>query len=160
MPSPKRPISRLLLAWFAFVAGAVGYALIVGRRAVPASDPGDDELDLAVAFNELRFASTSGAFRGGRVTTTFGGGVLDLSGATMDGGHGGHGGVATLRLEAMFGGGQLIVPDGWRVESRVLGLFGGIGDGRHMGPLSDDAPALTLTGLALFGGWGVTGPLG
>jgi hypothetical protein len=154
MPSPKRLLPRLLLAWFVFVTGAVAYALAVGRRTVPTPHPGEDELDLAVAFTELSFASTSGTFRGGRVTTTFGGGVLDLSGATMDGGH------ATLRLETVFGGGQLIVPDGWRVETKLLCLFGGVGDGRPERERPDDAPVLTLTGLALFGGWGVTGPNG
>ena len=154
MPSPKRLLSRLLFAWFAFVLGAVGYALLVGRRTVPTPHPEDDEIDIAVAFGELAFASTSAAFRGGRVSTSFGGGVLDLSAATMADGQ------ATLRLEAIFGGGQLIVPDDWRVELRTRSVFGGVGEGRPSRERSDDAPLLTITGLALFGGWGVTGPNG
>jgi hypothetical protein len=84
------------------------------------------------------------------VAASFAGGVIDLSGATLDGGH------ATIRLEAMFGGGQLIVPAGWRVKLRVLTIFGGVADARGAGELPDDAPELTLTGLALFGGWAVT----
>jgi hypothetical protein len=150
MPSPRRWLSRLLFAWFVFVAGAAAYALVQGRRFVPAPNPEDDELDIVTSFSELAFASTAPAFRGGRVTTSFAGGVVDLSGATLADGH------ATLRLQALFGGGQLIVPAGWRVELRMLAIFGGVGDARGAGEPDDDAPVLTLTGLALFGGWGVT----
>lgn len=87
------------------------------------------------------------------MTTTFGGGTLDLSGATLADR------CATLRLKALFGGGQLIVPDDWRVESRLAPVLEGVGDGRTARVRPDDAPVLTLTGLALFGGWGVTGPV-
>ncbi len=143
-----RIIGMILLGWFAFMAAAMAFAAIKGRRAT-APDPGADEVDLVATYSELDFRSTSGAFRGGSVTTWFGGGVLDLRGATLDPAG------ATLRVNAMFGGGNLVVPEGWNVETRLKGL-GGAGDGRSKVDRPDDAPTLRIEGVALFGGWAIT----
>jgi len=143
-----RVISMILLGWFAFVAAAMAFAAIKGRRAV-AQDPGADDVDLVATFSELDFRSTSSAFRGGSVTTWFGGGVLDLRGATLDPAG------ATLRVNALFGGGNLVVPEGWNVETRITGL-GGVGDGRPKIGRPADAPTLRFEGVAMFGGWGIT----
>ena len=110
-----RVISMILLGWFAFMAGAMVFAAVKGRRAV-AQDPAADEVDLVATFGELDFRSTSGAFRGGSVTTWFGGGTLDLRDATLDPAG------ATLRVNALFGGGNLVVPEGWNVKTRVTGV--------------------------------------
>lgn len=143
-----RVISAILLGWFAFMAAAMAFAAIKGRRAVE-QDPAADEVDLVATFGELDFHSTSGAFRGGTVATWFGGGVLDLRGATLDPAG------ATLRINALFGGGNLVVPVDWTVETRITGL-GGVGDGRPNVDRPADAPALRLEGVAMFGGWGIT----
>jgi hypothetical protein len=144
-----RIISMILLGWFAFMAGAMVFAAVKGRRAV-AQDPAADEVDLVATFSELDFRSTSGAFRGGSVTTWFGGGTLDLRDATLDPAG------ATLRVNALFGGGNLVVPEGWNVETRITPMFGGVGDGRARADRPADAPTLRLEGRAVFGGWGIT----
>ncbi len=143
-----RVISVVLLGWFAFMIGAAVFAAS-RRRDLPAPDPGADEVELNATFGPLEFHSESGAFRGGSVTTWFGGGELDLSGATLapEG--------ATLRMNALFGGGNLIVPESWNVETRLVGI-GGAGDGRPPADRPDDAPTLRVEGTALFGGWGIT----
>ncbi|MHB8890500.1 MAG: hypothetical protein ACYC65_00455 [Candidatus Limnocylindrales bacterium] len=143
-----RVISMILLGWFAFVAAAMACAAIKGRRAV-AQDPAADDVDLVATFGELDFRSTSGAFQGGTVTTWFGGGTLDLRGATLDPAG------ATLRVNALFGGGNLVVPERWNVETKITGL-GGVGDGRPKVDRPADAPTLRLEGVAMFGGWGIT----
>lgn len=143
-----RVISMILLGWFVFVAGAMAYAAIRGRRTA-AQDPAADDLDLVATFSGLDFRSTSGAFRGGSVTTMFGGGVLDLRGATLDPAG------ATLRVNALFGGGNLVVPEGWNVEARLKGI-GGAGDGRAKMDRPADAPRLRLEGTVVFGGWGIS----
>jgi hypothetical protein len=97
----------------------------------------------------MEFHSTADSFRGGTVTTWFGGGTLDLRHATLDPAG------ATIRTSTLFGGGNLIVPDDWRVETALMGI-GGAGDGRPSGNPPAGAPTLRLEGLALFGGWGVT----
>jgi len=143
-----RASSILLLGWFAFVMGAVVYARLMGRTAVPQA-PDADEVDLVATFAPLEHRSTATAFRGGRVTTWFGGGVVDLRGATLDPAG------ATLHANALFGGGNLVVPDDWRVETHLVGV-GGAGDSRPDGNPAPGAPTLRLEGVALFGGWGIT----
>lgn len=143
-----RAISFLLLGWFVFIVGAVIYAATRRREALP-QDPASDEVDLVATFGPLEFHSESGAFKGGTVTTWFGGGTLDLRDATLDPAG------ATLQTSALFGGGNLIVPETWNVETKIVGI-GGAGDGRPNVERPADAPVLRLEGTAIFGGWGIT----
>jgi hypothetical protein len=144
-----RAASLLLFGWFVFVIGAVAYAKIMGRAPVT-PEPDADEIDLVVTFGPMEFASTAASFRGGSVTTWFGGGTLDLRGARLDPAG------ATLRTNTLFGGGNLVVPDDWRVETKILPIFGGVGDGRPDGNPPEGGPTLRLEGVAIFGGWSVT----
>jgi hypothetical protein len=148
-------LGKLLRGVLVFIAGSfvfVGAAAILAatrrRDAVP-QDPAADEVDLVANFGPLEFHGESGAFRGGRVTTWFGGGVLDLSDVTLDPAG------ATLHLSTLFGGGNLVVPETWDVESKVIGL-GGVGEGRPRVDRPAGAPRLRLEGMAIFGGWGIT----
>jgi hypothetical protein len=144
-----RALSILLLGFVAFVLGAVGYAMVRGRDSTT-PEPDADEIDLVTTFGELKYASKAPSFRGGRVTTWFGGGVLDLRGARIDPAG------ATLRTQTAFGGGNLVVPADWRVEMKVVPIFGGVGDARPDGNPPEGGPTLRLEGVAMFGGWGVT----
>ena len=112
-------------------------------------EPDADEIDLVATFGPLDFRSKAASFRGGTVTTRFGGGTLDLRGARLDPEG------ATLQDDALFGGGNLIVPDDWRVETHVVGI-GGAGDSRPDGNPAEGAPTVRLEGTAIFGGWGIT----
>jgi predicted membrane protein len=146
-----KAISRLLLvafaAWFSFLIVALIVAATKRRDAVP-QDPAADEVDLVATFAPLAFRSESQAFRGGTVTTWFGGGTVDLRDAVLDPAG------ATIHANALFGGGSLIVPETWNVETKLVGI-GGAGDARPRIDRSADAPTLRLEGTALFGGWGV-----
>ncbi len=144
-----RVLSVILLGWFVFVLGAVAYAAIRGRQSTT-PEPDEDEIDLVTTFGELKYVSTAQSFRGGRATTWFAGGTLDLRGARPDPAG------ATLRTQTAFGGGSLLVPDDWRVESRILPVFGGVSDARLDGNPPEGGPTLRLEGIALFGGWVVT----
>jgi len=143
-----RALSMLLLGWFLFMIGAAIYAASK-RREAPEPDPKADEVDLVANFGPLEFHSESGAFRGGNVTTWFGGGQVDLRDATLDPAG------ATLHMNALFGGGNLIVPETWNVETSLVGI-GGAGDGRPKSERPADAPTLRVDGTAIFGGWGIT----
>jgi hypothetical protein len=141
--------SFLLFGWFVFVLGAVAYAKLLGRESThPVPDA--DELDLVTTFGQVGYESQAASFRGGEVTTWFAGGALDLRGARIDPAG------ATLRTQTVFGGLNLVVPADWRVETSVLPIFGGVGDGRPGGNPPAGAPTLRLEGIALFGGWGIT----
>ena len=78
-----RLLAALVIGWFVFLFAAMGLAFLKKRDA-PVPEPEADEVDLVAAFAPLDFRSTSSAFRGGRVDTWFGGGVLDLRDATLD----------------------------------------------------------------------------
>lgn len=148
MKAILRAFSLLLLGWFAFVMGAAIYAA-VRRRETVHQDPKADEVDLVASFGPLEFRSESGHFKGGSVTTWFAGGSVDLRDATLDPEG------ATIHLNALFGGGNLVVPETWNVETKVVGI-GGIGDARAKVERPTDAPTLRLEGTAIFGGWGIT----
>jgi hypothetical protein len=141
-------IGIALVAWFTFVFGAAVYAAVKRSGASP-QDPAADEVDLIANFAPLEFHSESGAFRGGSVTTMFGGGELDLRDATLDPAG------ATLHVSTLFGGGSLIVPEGWNVETKMMGL-GGVGDMRPKVDRGPDAPTLRIEGTTWFGGWGIS----
>jgi predicted membrane protein len=144
-----RAASLLLLAWFAFIMGAVVYARVMGRQSTT-PPPDADEIDLVTTFGELSYANEARSFRGGAVTTWFGGGTLDLRKTQLDPAG------ATLRTQTLFGGGNLVVPADWRVETKIVPIFGGIGDGRPDGNPPEGGPTLRLEGVAIFGGWGIT----
>ncbi|HET7026267.1 MAG TPA: hypothetical protein VFI28_01110 [Candidatus Limnocylindrales bacterium] len=137
------------IAWLlAFVGAAVG-ALIARGRVRVEDDAEANEISLLASFGPLEFASTATAFRGGAVECWYGGGVVDFRSATLDPGG------ARLQVRVVFGGGQIIVPPSWPVTMHVVGL-GGIGDGRRKDAVDLTAPALTIEGVCVFGGFGIT----
>ena len=115
-----RLIAALLIGLIVFVLAAMGLAF-AKRRDVAPQEPDADEVDLVASFGPLDYKSTSNAFRGGSVQTWFGGGVVDLRQATLDPMG------ATIEVNALFGGGNLVVPEEWNVETKIAGI-GGIGD--------------------------------
>jgi hypothetical protein len=142
----------LVVGWFAAMAAVATVAFQRKKEAPPAPEPDADEVDLRAYFGPLEFKSTSTAFRGGTVETMFGGGTIDLRGATLhpDGAH--------LRTTTMFGGGQILVPTSWVVETAIVGL-GGVGDvrGPEAATVESDptAPRLVVDGVVAFGGFGI-----
>jgi hypothetical protein len=145
-----RVIRRLLgIALLASIASGIA-AFIAKRQLVSIGEPEDDEIALVAIFGPLQFASTASAFRGGTVLAWYGGGEVDLRGATLDPAG------ARLTVKAMFGGAQLVVPDDWQVEFQLVGILGGAGDTRPAKGRLDDAPRLVIDGFAAFGGVGVT----
>lgn len=147
-----RIVGRLLaLLGIGVVVSAVVGAIAAQRAKqafVPIDDPEANEIRLAAIFGPLSFRSTATSFRGGTIDCRFGGGVVDLREAALDPAG------ARLDVKAQFGGAQILVPESWRVTTRVLGI-GGAGDGRPRIEQAEDAPHLTIEGTALFGGFGV-----
>jgi len=111
-------------------------------------DPESDEVRLTAIFEPMSFRSTASAFRGGSVDCWYGGGVLDLRDATLDPAG------ARLTVRAIFGGCQILVPETWRVRSKVIGI-GGLGDTRPRVEHAAEAPQLSIEGVAVFGGFAV-----
>jgi hypothetical protein len=148
-----RVIGRLLALltagmFVSMVVGAIA-ARNAKARIVPVEDPEANEIALTGIFGPLAYRSRATAFRGGTVDCWYGGGTIDLRGATLDPAG------ATLRVRAIFGGASIVVPADWNVSLAVIGL-GGAGDGRPAADRSPDKPRLEIRGFAIFGGFGVT----
>jgi hypothetical protein len=131
----------------ASVLGAIA-ARAAKQRIVQVDDPDADEVRLAAIFEPISFRSTASSFRGGTVDCWYGGGVIDLRGATLDPAG------ARLQVRAILGGAQILIPETWPVSTKVVGI-GGVGDGRPRVERLPDAPQLSIEGVALFGGFGV-----
>jgi hypothetical protein len=141
----------LLFAASILAAIASAIAAIVMKGRLPRlEDPDADEVHLVAVFEPIAFSSRAASFRGGTLDTWYGGGVVDLRDAVVDSAG------AVLRIQTVFGGAQLVVPETWRVSIEMTSVFGGVGDTRSSDVRPPDAPRLTLTGLALFGGLQIT----
>jgi len=152
-----RGIGRLLAVLTAGMVASMVVAAIAAvsakRHLVPVDDPEADEVQLVAIFDQLAFRSDARSFRGGSVDCWFGGGAVDLRDATLDPDG------ATLRMRTVFGGGQIVVPESWRVVNDVVVIAGGVADTRSPADRPDDAPELRLEGLAAFGGFVIASEL-
>ena len=145
-----RGFSFVFIASTLFGMGSVAVAAVTKRRITTTDDPTSNEPTAASVFAGERFESHAPALRGGRVITWFGGHDVDLRGAMLDPAG------ATLDLRTMYGGTQVIVPEGWRVESHVRSIFGGTQVDIGEASIPADAPLLELRGFSIFGGVRVT----
>jgi predicted membrane protein len=105
-----------------------------------------DRPDVVAVLGGAETVTRSPHFRHANVSAVFGGATLDMREAHLDPG-------ATVDALALFGGVDVIVPKGWRVELGGLPIFGGyedktVGDGE----LLPDAPVLKVAATAIFGG--------
>ena len=153
--------SLIRLLGLAFLAGLVIppiAALMTKRRYADegrgAFVPEADDLDTALIFEGGEYASTAPAFTGGELLTWYGGGRLDLRGATIAPGG------ADLRVRAIFGGVQLVVPPTWRVEAVTTTPFMGGVANATTAPADPDAPVLRLSVVAVFGGVAISNEVG
>lgn len=133
-----------------FGMGSAAVAAVTKRRIETTKDPASNEPTATSVFAGERFESHAPALRGGRVITWFAGHDVDLRGATLDPSG------ATLNLRTMYGGTQVAIPEGWRVESHVRSILGGTQVDIDDANLPADAPLLQLRGFSLFGGVRVT----
>jgi hypothetical protein len=148
---------RLITRMFGWIVAGLTMATVVGafaaagrkRRMVGEDDPEADEIHLMAVLEPLSFTSKSQAFRGGTVEAWYGGGIIDLRQAILDPAG------ARLTIRTVFGGFEVAVPEGWRVQTHVKGV-GGVGDTRPHLDRPEAAPTLTIDGIALFGGIGIT----
>lgn len=138
----------LAFLWVASIIGAI--AVRVARRETELiPDPDADDVRLSAILGPLSFHSTARAFRGGTLDCWYGGGVVDLRDAQL------HPEGARLLVRALFGGGQILVPESWSVVSTVRGV-GGLSDSRPARERPADAPLLAIEGPVLFGGFSVS----
>jgi Cell wall-active antibiotics response 4TMS YvqF len=135
---------RLGVFFLGFYAGLVAAAALL-KRALPSyGDEESDEVALTAIFGGIELKSRAQAFRGGSMLAWFGGIAVDLREAQLAPN-------ARLTVGALFGGVAIRVPMGWRVESSLRPIAGGV-DVQVPDPEDPNAPTLIIEGLAGFGG--------
>jgi predicted membrane protein len=106
-----------------------------------------DFLDEVSIFTATKRRIKSDSFRGGKITSIFGGSKIDLLDTKIAKGE------QTLDIMALFGGTELRVPKNWRVVINVVSIFGGFDDKRiYLGEPSDEEGMLVIKGVVMFGG--------
>jgi hypothetical protein len=131
-----------------FVGGFMAAAALVKRALPSRGDAESDEVALVAVFDGVVLRSEAKAFRGGSMLAWYGGVEVDLREAELAP-------DARLVVTALFGGVALRVPSGWRVESNVRTIAGGV-DVSGSDPDDPGAPVLVIDGLAAFGGIAVS----
>jgi hypothetical protein len=107
----------------------------------------DDMLETTSVFAGVRKNVISKDFKGGEVNCFFGGAVINLSQADING-------KVVLEVNAVFGGAKLIVPQHWVIQSAdLVSVMGGIDDKRPVqNVITNPDKILVLKGTAVFGG--------
>ena len=111
------------------------------------SDDGD-YIDEVTIFSGTEKTITSQNFRGGKITSIFGGSEINLTQANLSDENN------NIEVVSIFGGSTLIVPPDWDVKVNVTAVFGGFSDKRYKrtGVEKDPQKLLRVQGVVIFGG--------
>ena len=123
----------------------VGLFVIFGRGMGSTSTSSDNRINSFSVFSGLNFKTDSPSFEGGRIGAVFGGAEVDLRQANLAPG-------AALDVFTAFGGVEISVPRGWRVDINGFPIFGGFDNATSNEGLAGDAPHLEIDATVLFGG--------
>lgn len=136
--------------WPIVLIGLGGYIIMRSKS----RDTENGDADSKQYFNEVSIFGGSKKniatkdFKGGNVTSIFGGSELYLTDCTLADGRN------VIDLFFLFGGSTLFVPKDWEVKIEVLSIFGGFSDKRREDPRLVPNPdkVLVIKGLVIFGG--------
>ena len=132
----------------------IGVGLLIHNRPTGRSEGGDekknehDYIDEITIFGGTKKIINSQQFRGGKVSSIFGGSELILNNAVpVKGG-------AKVEVFTMFGGCVFAVPSDWTVRNEATVLLGGFDDKRNVSSqnISDPEKTLIIKGFVMFGG--------
>jgi predicted membrane protein len=109
----------------------------------------DDCIEEVNIFGGSKQRFMSQNFKGGRITSIFGGSELDLTQSKLAEG------TNILELVCIFGGSSIIVPPDWHIRSEVVSILGGFADKRHINTNTaskEKDRELIIKGVAILGG--------
>jgi predicted membrane protein len=114
----------------------------------PAAESANPQFDSLYVFGGGDRRVNTKNFKGGSLFAIFGGYKVDFMNADIEGDQ------AVLEANAVFGGGEIRVPETWMVSVQGTGLFGAYEDKtRHFQPdPSKPTKTLVIKGIAIFGG--------
>lgn len=132
---------------------AIGLTLIVKRNRHDDYEKknienNSDYVDELAVFSGAEKKVTSKEFKGGKLTSIFGGTALNLVNADLAWG------TNVLDVFVLFGGCDIRVPSDMNVKVKVTAIFGGFSDERKVINENEenDGKELIIKGLVLFGG--------
>ncbi len=106
----------------------------------------DDYFNSTAIFGGTKNNVISKNFKGGEISTFFGGTDLNLSQADFQG-------SVVIHSTTAFGGVNIIAPANWNIKSEVVFIFGGMEDKRPQPNGGTDLnKTLVLKGTCIFGG--------
>ncbi|RLD90980.1 MAG: hypothetical protein DRJ09_02575 [Bacteroidetes bacterium] len=86
-------------------------------------------------------------FKGGNLTSVFGGSEINMIGSEMDAEG------CVIDVFTLFGGTTLILPNTWKVQIDTVSILGGINDKRRVASSElDKSKTLVIKGMVMFGG--------
>lgn len=108
---------------------------------------GEDSFNINSVFSGVKRSILSKNFKGGKIACVFGGAEIDFMQADIQG-------TVVLRLEEVFGGIKLIIPQSWTIRNEIEGVFHGVDDKRNFysQTATDSNKVLVLKGSAVFAG--------
>ncbi len=123
----------------------IGISFILKRRSIVNTDENSDEyFDEVAIFGGTDKKFISEDFKGGKVTSLFGGSKIDLRGSRING-------DASIELFCMFGGTEILVPEDWNVNMNATAILGGFSDERA-NISTETSGTLHIKGFVMFGG--------
>lgn len=138
-------VDSLALVWPLLLI-AIGVLIVFGwgwgekRAATP-----DHAVSSFNIFSGSEIASHSDRFEGGKIGAMFGGAEVDLTHARLAP-------ESVLDVFVAFGGVEIRVPQGWRVDIGGFPIFGGFENITAKEALPSDPPVLRIDATVLFGG--------
>jgi len=123
---------------------SIGVSILMNRTVKNSKEYSADSTNLSVYFSGSETRNGSQDYKGGNISTAFGGVELDLRDAKIKG-------TATLNVSVILGGLELRVPREWNIESRVTPILGGV-ESRALNNGKAGAPTLIITGDVILGG--------
>ena len=107
-----------------------------------------DYIDYVNIFSGAERQLITENFQGGKVTSIFGGGEVDLTRSSLAPGDN------VIEITCIFGGTTIIVPYNWNVLIDVTPILGGFSDSRKMrgDVIRDNTRSLIIRGTVIFGG--------
>ncbi|HTW21982.1 MAG TPA: DUF5668 domain-containing protein [Candidatus Baltobacteraceae bacterium] len=108
----------------------------------------DPRFDQSVMLSGFKRRVTSQRFRYGKVTAILGGFQLDFTRADIDGDR------AVIHIDTVFGGGEIRVPENWRITVEATAIAGAFVDETYPPPSGSPVATkqLIVRGAAIFGG--------
>jgi predicted membrane protein len=116
------------------------------RHTAAVEGESQDYVDEIAIFGGSEKKFTTKNFRGGKITSIFGGSNIDFTESKLSEG------MSELDVLSLFGGFKLIVPIDWTIKIEAMSILGGIADKRTRYTDDSSGKVLVIKGMTMFGG--------